>query len=359
VSSLKHEDPRWLGAIASFAMGVVVSAIDLLITSSAAASSTAFELDVLASAFFLVLLILFHHRLPEAFFQIVITVSTGLVTATIALNPRHTGNEAFYLLIVLYASYFFTRTKAALQVGIVIVAYGVVTFSSVHDGSAGARWLNLSGVLVVIAGVVMLLKAQLDQLIGSLNVAALTDPLTGLLNRRAFEMRIHEEAARSARQGAALSMLALDVDHFKRVNDRYGHPAGDAVLVSIAEVIARAARTQDVVARVGGEEFSVLLVDADVEAATVVAERIRAAVEGASLGEVETLTISIGVAGLSLEGEAPAVTLQRDADRVLYVAKETGRNRVVSSDAADDGREENAPAYAPLALADPLGAPRA
>jgi diguanylate cyclase (GGDEF)-like protein len=346
--TLKQGDARWLGAIACFAMGVVVSAIDLLITSSAVASRTAFELDVLASAFFLTLLIVFHHRLSDLFFQIVIIVSTGPITMTIGLNPRHTGNEAYYLLIVLYSSYFFTRTRAALQVGLVIAAYGAVTFSGVHDGSAGARWLNLSGVLIVVAGVVMLLKTQLDQLISSLNLAALTDPLTGLLNRRAFEMRIHEEAARSARQGTPLSMLALDIDHFKRVNDRHGHPAGDAVLVSIAEVIAQTARAPDVVARVGGEEFSVLLVDADVEAAQVVAERIRVAVEDATHGHIGRLTIRLGVAGLALEEEAPALTLQRDADRLLYVAKETGRNRVVTG-AAGAGSEGSAEAQLALA----------
>jgi diguanylate cyclase (GGDEF)-like protein len=176
----------------------------------------------------------------------------------------------------------------------------------------------------------MMLRSRVENLIDSLNQMALTDPLTGLLNRRAFEVRIHEEAARSARQGAPLSMLALDIDHFKRVNDRFGHPTGDAALVSIGRVIEQTARQGDVVARVGGEEFSVLLVGADLDAAATVAERIREAVETVSHGDIGKLTISIGVAGLSLDGEAPAVTLQRDADRVLYVAKETGRNRVVS-----------------------------
>ena len=189
----------------------------------------------------MVLLIL-RGRVPEAFYLIVTTVCTGLITATIALNPRHTGNEAYYLLVVLYASYFYTRRQAAFQVGLIVLAYGVVTFTGVHDGSAGPRWLNLSGVIIVVSGVVFMLRSRLEELIATLSVAALTDPLTGLLNRRAFETRIHEEAARSARQGAPLSLLALDIDHFKRVNDRFGHPIGDAALVSIAETVREASR---------------------------------------------------------------------------------------------------------------------
>ncbi len=326
-------DPRWLGAIACLAMGVVVCAINLLITTSAVASRPAFTLDAVASAAFLVVLLILRGRVPEAFYLIVTTVCTGLITATIALNPRHTGNEAYYLLVVLYASYFYTRRQAAFQVGLIVLAYGVVTFTGVHDGSAGPRWLNLSGVIIVVSGVVFMLRSRLEELIATLSIAALTDPLTGLLNRRAFETRIHEEVARSARQGAPLSLLALDIDHFKRVNDRFGHPIGDAALVSIAETVREASREADVVARVGGEEFSVLLVDADLEAARLVAERIRAAVEAETDKDYGRLTVSVGVAAVQPAVENPVVVVQRDADRVLYAAKESGRNRVVCADA--------------------------
>jgi diguanylate cyclase (GGDEF)-like protein len=322
-------DPKWLGAVACFAMGMGVSAIDLAITPPSVASRAAFAIDALASAVFLALLFAFRERLPGAFFQLVTIVSTGLITATIGLNPRHTGNEAYYLLVVLYVSYFFTARQAAAQTALVIAAYGSVTFATVHNGSAGARWLNLSGVLVVVSGVVLLLRARLDTLISSLNEAALTDPLTGLLNRRAFEARIEEEAARSAREGSPLSMLALDLDHFKRVNDRFGHPTGDAVLASVAAVVAATAREGDIVARVGGEELSLLLVGADGELAAEIAERIRIAIADTPHEAAGRLTVSVGVAELDLEDETPALALQRDADRVLYVAKEAGRNRVV------------------------------
>jgi diguanylate cyclase (GGDEF)-like protein len=321
-------EPRWLAAVACFVMGVSVSALNLLITGPAVASGLAFALDAIASAVFLVFLLAFRDRLPEAFFQLVTVASTALITATIALNPRSTGNEAYYLLVALYVSYFFSRRQAAVQILIVLAAFGAVTALKVHDGSAGPRWLNFSGVLVVVSVVVLMLRAQLDRLIASLNRAALTDSLTGLLNRRAFEARIDEEAARAARSGSPLSMLALDIDHFKRINDRHGHPAGDAALASIAQAITAAVRQGDVVARVGGEEFSVLLIDTDLELASAVAERVRLAVRAGEHPEWGVLTVSVGVARLRCDAEEPPVALQVEADRLLYSAKAAGRDRV-------------------------------
>lgn len=339
-------DPRWLGAIACLAMGVVVCAINLLITTSSVASRPAFMLDVIGSAAFLLVLLTLRSRVPDSFYLVVTTVCTALITATIALNPKHTGNEAYYLLVVLYASYFYTRRQAFFQVGLIVAAYGVVTFTGVHDGSAGPRWLNLSGVIIVVSGVVFMLRSRLESLIETLSAAALTDPLTGLLNRRAFETRIYEEVARSARDGSSLSLLALDIDHFKLVNDRFGHPIGDAALISIAETVRDTARQCDVVARVGGEEFSVLLVEADLEAATLVAERIRCAVEGHTDRDYGCLTVSVGVARVQASVENPVAAVQRDADRVLYAAKESGRNRVVCCDSlavtAEDMRRREA-----------------
>jgi len=340
-------DPRWLGAVACLAMGVLVCAINLLITTSAVASRPAFLLDAVASAALLVVLLVLRGRAPDAFYLIFTTVCTGLITATIALNPRHTGNEAYYLLVVLYASYFYTRRQAVFQVALIVLAYGVVTFTGVHDGSAGPRWLNLSGVIIVISGVVFMLRSRLEGLIATLSLAALTDPLTGLLNRRAFEARIDEEVARSARNDEPLTLLALDIDHFKRVNDRFGHPIGDAALISIAETVREASREADVVARVGGEEFSVLLADADLETATLVAERIRGAVESHTDKDYGRLTVSVGVAGLQAGVENAAAAAQRDADRMLYAAKEGGRNRVVCCEAVAIGAEQARPREAP------------
>jgi len=159
---------------------------------------------------------------------------------------------------------------------------------------------------------------------------ATADALTGLPNRRAFEEALAREVARARRAGTPLALLAVDVDHFKRVNDQRGHPAGDAVLRAVAGRIASGARAGDLVARVGGEEFAVALPGAGPEAALEAAERIRArvaeepiALEGGDLG----VTVSVGVASLG-EPAPDGPSLAARADEALYRAKRAGRDRV-------------------------------
>jgi len=155
------------------------------------------------------------------------------------------------------------------------------------------------------------------------------DPLTGLPNRRALEDELEREVARAARAGAPLAAVVLDVDHFKRVNDGHGHAAGDAVLAAVAARAAAALRAGDLLARVGGEEFAILMPGADLAAAAEAAERIRARV---AEGPVEAgglalpVTVSLGCAALA-PGEVGRALLAR-ADAKLYEAKGAGRNRV-------------------------------
>jgi diguanylate cyclase (GGDEF)-like protein len=167
----------------------------------------------------------------------------------------------------------------------------------------------------------------------------LTDPLTGVNNRRYVERRLLEEVGRTRRHGYALSAMYIDLDHFKRVNDSYGHQGGDEVLCEVAARIKTELRLSDALGRFGGEEFVVLLVDAPHEAALAVAERIRAGVADQPLslttGETVRATVSIGVATLSFVDrtdriEAIAPQLLAKADHALYQAKQSGRNRVVS-----------------------------
>lgn len=163
----------------------------------------------------------------------------------------------------------------------------------------------------------------------ALAALARRDPLTGLANRRAFEEALAREVARAVREGAPLAAIALDVDHFKRVNDGYGHAAGDAVLVEVAARAAQALRASDLLARVGGEELAALLPGATLEAAAEAAERIRARVAGAPIaaGELRLrVTLSAGCAALAA-GEDGASLLAR-ADGRLYEAKRAGRDRV-------------------------------
>jgi diguanylate cyclase (GGDEF)-like protein len=162
---------------------------------------------------------------------------------------------------------------------------------------------------------------------------ATTDALTGLSNRRAFIDWATREVARCTRYSDHFCLLLLDVDHFKQVNDRFGHAAGDAVLAAVSRLMASIVRTCDVVARWGGEEFVIALPSTSLEGAMLVAERIRATLEGHPIthasGQTLTVTASFGVAELE-SGETVDLVVDR-ADRAMYAAKSAGRNRVLST----------------------------
>ncbi len=155
---------------------------------------------------------------------------------------------------------------------------------------------------------------------------AMRDHLTGVYNRRAFEERLAEEVGRASRHGQPLSFMVLDVDHFKRINDTLGHPAGDRVLMEIARRLVAATRTGETIARIGGEEFGVVLPETPAAGAARAAERMRALIGGEPFADVGRVTVSAGVAELDAFGDAEA--LYRQADAALYRAKSEGRDRV-------------------------------
>jgi diguanylate cyclase (GGDEF)-like protein len=158
---------------------------------------------------------------------------------------------------------------------------------------------------------------------------ALTDGLTGLLNHRTFMEKLTEELNRLDRGPQPFSLLLLDIDHFKRVNDTYGHPVGDEALRTVAGIVKRSVRAIDYVARYGGEEFAVGLVGADGRGAEQMAERIRKTVEKTPVTAGRTTfscTLSIGASTLRT-GERKEGLIAR-ADAALYHAKRTGRNRI-------------------------------
>lgn len=167
-----------------------------------------------------------------------------------------------------------------------------------------------------------------------------TDPLTGLYNRRYLEARLAEEVSRARRHHMPLACLFLDVDHFKGVNDRHGHAAGDAVLRCLAERITELLRASDVAVRYGGEEFALLLPQTAATEAAVLAERLRAhlaarPVEVAGVDCLVEVTVSIGVAELAADESGDG--LLDGADRALYRAKAGGRNRVEGRNPGDAG----------------------
>ncbi len=163
----------------------------------------------------------------------------------------------------------------------------------------------------------------------ALATQALTDPLTLLANRRAFDERLAEETDRANRHARALSVMLVDVDHFKAINDRFGHATGDRVLVNLADSLRAVMRGGDLLARIGGDEMAMILPDCALEQAAQVAERMLAAVRADSaLARRHGVTLSAGVAGLATGQSADH--LLRCADQALYAAKNEGRNRVAS-----------------------------
>jgi diguanylate cyclase (GGDEF)-like protein len=166
--------------------------------------------------------------------------------------------------------------------------------------------------------------------------AATTDPLTGIMNRRALLSALDMEQTRSGRHGYPMSLLMLDVDHFKAINDQFGHAMGDRVLASLGRLLVNQLRNIDFVGRWGGEEFVAVLSGADERSAHVIAERIRSAVEKMEVSDEKRgaipVRVSIGIACLQ-PNDATRDLIER-ADRAMYQAKSTGRNRVAVSPGA-------------------------
>ena len=175
------------------------------------------------------------------------------------------------------------------------------------------------------------LTHELEIARGHAEEQARTDELTGMRNRRAFYEHGDLAVAQASRYGDPLALIVLDIDHFKQVNDTWGHPAGDETLRLVALIIQRTVRTSDIAGRVGGEEFAIMLPRASAEQALAMAERLRAAMERAPLyhdkGEIH-FTASFGVAS-GRRGVETLERLMQEADKALYEAKEGGRNRVV------------------------------
>jgi diguanylate cyclase (GGDEF)-like protein len=158
-----------------------------------------------------------------------------------------------------------------------------------------------------------------------------TDPLTGCLNRRALETRLRAEWRQAKRRGSTVAVLAVDLDHFKQINDTRGHPFGDVVLQEVSGIMKATARDTDAVARVGGDEFVIVLPDTGWQGALTFAERLRRKVDdfsfGAATGAID-LTVSVGVALARGTDPISPEMLMHDADRSLYKAKSGGRNRI-------------------------------
>ena len=167
---------------------------------------------------------------------------------------------------------------------------------------------------------------------------AMTDPLTKLHNRRAFFENGAKNLARARRHNGDLSVMLLDIDFFKKINDTHGHQSGDEALAAVATILSALARTEDTLARIGGEEFAMLLPDTNLLGTAVLAERVRVAIEKERFilgGKIVPITVSIGIATHSVDPVDSVDQLLGIADKRLYLAKHSGRNRICVN---DDGK---------------------
>lgn len=170
----------------------------------------------------------------------------------------------------------------------------------------------------------------LQDALAAAHTLAITDSLTRTFNRRQMETLVHDEVERAQRYEQPMSLIILDIDHFKTVNDNYGHPAGDKVLRKVSEILAGSLRQSDSLGRWGGEEFLILLPQIHLGAAASVAEKLRLAVSSTNFELKAPVTISLGVAELG-EGESAGDWIKR-ADQALYLAKDRGRNQLAIAD---------------------------
>jgi diguanylate cyclase (GGDEF)-like protein len=192
------------------------------------------------------------------------------------------------------------------------------------------------GIFVLLVGTLSLQTAMDIKQISALKYETITDPLMGIHNRRYLDLRLAEEIERAQRYNFQLSMLLLDIDHFKNVNDTYGHYIGDLVLKSLGHLLLKNVRKTDIVARYGGEEIAVIAPHTSVSTAVDLAERLRQVVETSVMVPADeqedrpavTISVSIGIAGLDQQ-IVDRQSLTEKTDEALYRAKQQGRNRVV------------------------------
>ena len=265
-------------------------------------------------------------KLPDPLLLSAFPVSTILITLEAAVSHPPALTASFYVWPLAACAYFMQRREVIINHVFVLVAYGVSLILCDSQPVPVIAWMSIAVVTTVVVVLITLLKEHLAASIAELQQRATLDPLTGILNRREFDQRLDVAVARALRLDIDLSLLVLDIDHFKAVNDTYGHAVGDQALQRVSAMLSARARANDAVARLGGEEFAVLLEGTDAAHAQLYAEDVRTAIGASPIAP--HFTVSIGVAQLD-PCTGNAVKMMRDADRVLYRAKETGRNRVV------------------------------
>ena len=308
-----------------FAAGGTLGLLALLLPHTDAVGVTGVAV-VCAAAYPVATLSVLLRPLSWPLLHIVLALGTAMITTALEFSGTLSGGFGFfYLWVVLFAAYFFSRVPTALHTAFVAACYVGVIIADGGGDAWGFGWLLTVGAVAVAAVFVRALKERVDRIADQLARAASTDDLSGLLNRRGFNERLGEELRRATRSKQGLALVVGDLDRFKEINDRFGHPAGDEALRRVGAMLRGCARESDTVARLGGEEFALVLPYTEPPGALAMAERIRTVIRDDFAAE--GLTISFGIAAYPEDGDSQDM-LMRAADNALYTAKSLGRDRI-------------------------------
>jgi diguanylate cyclase (GGDEF)-like protein len=272
-------------------------------------------------------------RMPRWALALLGPLGVVLIAYALATTPGAGDGAVLYALPVLWTTLFFSRRGAIAIIACVAVGHAITLLELPASSSYPGRWVDVMVSACSIAVVILALERRNQLLVTRLADEARTDALTGLLNRRGFYERASVELAHARREGGQLAVATFDLDYFKRINDEWGHETGDQVLAHLGRLLTAECREIDIAARLGGEEFTVLLPGSDSAEADAFTQRIRIAL-ATQVSELPRVRISAGVAAGGAPTEIEQLLLQ--ADSALYDAKRSGRDRttVASADQA-------------------------
>jgi diguanylate cyclase (GGDEF)-like protein len=276
---------------------------------------------------FALVLFLIGARLPLGALATLGPIGASLIALALSSGGRPGDGAVLYMWPVLWESYFFGRRGAVLIVVWIGLAQALSLLAMPGTGGDVDRWLDVFVSVAAVGTVVELLSMRNRRLVARLEAEARVDKLTGLLNRRGFEERAEIELGWSRRQHSSVGVASFDLDHFKAINDEFGHDAGDRVLVRMGDAFRAEMRDTDVLARMGGEEFVALLPGGEIADAHRFAERARTSLALAGDPGLPRVTVSAGVTAAVAPSDLE--TILAKADGALYAAKLGGRDRIV------------------------------
>ena len=313
-----------------FGIGATLALITLLLPGAPDRAELPFAAVAVEAYLTAALFMLAYDRLPAWLFRVAPMLGSLMVALALVFGgTQATGAYAlFYFWVALAAFYFFELRWAMICGAVASLSYAAMIVLRPGVELGQLNWMMLTGGLFV-SGVIMdRLRSRAEHLVTQLSSTARIDVLTGLPNRREFETKLRQEVARSKRVGIEFGLVRLDIDRFQPLNDSAGHHAGDLLLEQVAELMRREIRDSDTLARVGGDEFGVIMPEAAQVDTYLLAERLRKAVRDGLAGASHPLTLSAGVAIHGSHGHRPQ-ELTSAAEQALLAAKRLGRDRTV------------------------------